>query len=73
MQDVELLRPGERAQHGHVQRVGVAHRAVEAQRLGPHRFQGRRGLRIAAREQRDVVASATSSSVSQEMTRSVPP
>ena len=74
VQDVELLRPSANAlQHGHVQRVGVAHRAVEAQRLRPHRF------RVAAVCESPLAnsvtswPSATSSSVSQEMTRSVPP
>ena len=43
-------------QHHHVQRVGIAHRSVEAQRLRPGRVEFRRGLRIAAGEQRDVVS-----------------
>ena len=45
-------------QHHHVQRVGVADRAVEAQRLRPGRVEFRRGLGIAAGEQRDVVSQA---------------
>ena len=43
-------------QHHHVQRVGVADRSVEAQRLRPGRVQFRGGLGIAAGKQRDVVS-----------------
>ena len=57
MQDVEIARALiDALQHHHVQRVGIAHRAVEPQRPRPHRFELRRGLRIAAGEQRDLVA-----------------
>ena len=60
-------------QHHHVQRIGVANRAVETQRLRPGRVEFRRGPRIAAGEQGDVMSQRTSSSVSQCTTRSVPP
>jgi hypothetical protein len=43
-------------QHGHMQRHRIAHRIVQAQRTRPHRLELGRGLRIAAGEQRDVVA-----------------
>ena len=43
-------------QHHHVQRVGIADRSVEAQRLRPGRVEFRRGLGIAAGEQGDVVS-----------------
>ena len=59
MQEVEFLVvtfPPHPFQHHHMQRVGIAHRAVEAQRLRPGRVKFRRGLGIAAGEQRDVVS-----------------
>ena len=57
VQDIELLCLSTHAlQHGHVQRVGVAHRAVETQRLRPHRLELCRRPGIPAREQRDVMA-----------------
>ena len=57
MQDVEIARPLiDALQHHHVQRIGIAHRAVEPQRPRPHGFKLGRGLRIAAGEQRHVVA-----------------
>ena len=42
-------------QHHHVQRVGIAHRSVKAQRLRPSRVQLCGGLGIAAGKQGDVV------------------
>ena len=43
-------------QHHHMQRVGIANRSVEPQRLRPCRVEFRGGLGIAAGEQRDVVS-----------------
>ena len=56
VQEVEIGgAPVDALQHHHVQRVGVAHRAVEPQRPRPRRFELRRRHRIAAGEQRHVV------------------
>ena len=43
-------------QHHHMQRVGIANGPVEAQRLRPCRVKFRRGLGIAAGEQRDIIS-----------------
>ena len=43
-------------QHHHMQRVGIANGSVEAQRLWPCRVKFRRGLGIAAGEQRDIIS-----------------
>ena len=59
MQEVEFLVVAflpHALQHHHVQRVGIAHRAVEPQRLRPGRIEFRRGLGIAAGEQGNVVS-----------------
>ena len=57
LQKVELRGlPPDLLQHAHVQRVGIAHRVVVAQRTRPHRPQRGRCRRIAACKQRHLVA-----------------
>ena len=74
MHDVEVvgLAPN-LLQHRHVQSHRVPNRTVETQSARPDCFELRGGVGISAGEQRDVVSEATSSSVSHEITRSVPP
>jgi len=60
-------------QHHHMQRVGIADGSVEAQRLRPCRVKFRRGLESPLANSVTSFPSATSSSVSQCTTRSVPP
>src|SRR5262249_21759250 len=58
VEEIELLViafPAHPLEHDHMQRIGITHRAVEAQRLRPRRLQSARGLRGAAGEQCDVV------------------
>ena len=56
VQEIEFIRlASDLLQHGHVQRVRVADRTVEAQRSRPERFKLRRGARVAACEQRHVM------------------
>ena len=76
VQEVELLVVAflpHALQHHHVQRVGIADRSVEAQRLRPGRVKFRRGLESPLANSVTSFPSATSSSVSQCTTRSVPP
>jgi hypothetical protein len=59
MQEVEFLVVAfapDPLQHHHVKRVRIAHRAVEAQGLGPRCIEFRRSLGVTAGEQRDVVS-----------------
>ncbi len=56
MEEVEVVDPQRDVlQHGHVQRVGVAHRPVEAQRPWPRCHELGAGDGVAAGEQRYVV------------------
>ncbi len=71
--DVELVRPAAQViEHGEVAGDVVAD-ASEPQALGAAGDQLGARLRVAAREQRDVVALADQFLVSHETTRSVPP
>jgi hypothetical protein len=57
VQDVELIgHAAHLVEHHHVMGDGIAHGRVEAQRLGRTGHEPRRGDRIAAGEQRDIVA-----------------
>src|SRR5262249_42310249 len=57
VQQIELVSPLANAlEHGHVQRIRVADRAVQTQCLRPTCLQLGGGLRIAAREQDDVMS-----------------
>lgn len=57
VQDIETARePAHALEHGDVQRHRIAHRVVETQRTRPCRFELCRGARVAAGEQRHVMA-----------------
>ena len=57
VQHVEIMSPlANLLKHGHVQRIGVADRAVETQCLRPACLQVGRSLRMSAREQYDVMS-----------------
>ena len=56
VQQVEIVGAAPNAlEHGHVQRIWIEYRAIEPQGSRPARFQFGGGLRVAAREQDDVV------------------
>jgi hypothetical protein len=57
MQDVKILSPpAHLLKHRDMQAIGIADRAVEAQRARPDRLKPRGGAVIAAGKQRDIVA-----------------
>ena len=57
MQQIEIVSPlANLLEHGHVQRIRIADRAIQTQGLRPTYLELGRSLRIAAREQDDLMS-----------------